>query len=212
MIAATVTSMVPQGLVLMTTLAFILGAVRMSKRGAVVQRLNAVESMAAVNVLCMDKTGTLTTSRLQLDQLRGLDLSEDELRARLRDFAWASIDAQSKSIQTLRAALGQPAERVELLDQLPFKSQNRYSAVRIRAAGTERVLVLGACEALAPYLCDGDDSWEKIWQELLPTGLRLLLFAEGEGRHPTADSAGDGRSPSSFVLGTSAFGIGGPER
>src|SRR5262249_36566690 len=66
MTAATVTSMVPQGLVLMTTLAFTLGAVSMSLRGALVQRLNAVESMAAVDVLCMDKTGTLTTNRLRL--------------------------------------------------------------------------------------------------------------------------------------------------
>ncbi|MCX7702293.1 MAG: HAD-IC family P-type ATPase, partial [Gemmataceae bacterium] len=59
MIAATVTSMVPQGLVLMTTLVLTLGAVRLSRRGAVVQRLSAVESMAAVEVLCLDKTGTL---------------------------------------------------------------------------------------------------------------------------------------------------------
>src|SRR5262249_26382964 len=72
MVAATITSMVPQGLVLFTTLAFILGAVRMSRRGAVVQRLSAVESMAAVNVLCLDKTGTLTTNRLCLDRVRTL--------------------------------------------------------------------------------------------------------------------------------------------
>jgi cation-transporting ATPase E len=180
--AATVTSMVPQGLVLMATLALILGAVRMSRRGAVVQRLNAVESMAAVNVLCMDKTGTLTTGRLQLDQVRvlgGQAEAEAEVRSRLRVFAWQSIDSQSKSIQTLRAALGDPAapEAAELLDQLPFKSQNRFSAVRVRMAGVERVLVLGACEALRPFL--SDNSWEAAWQELLPTGLRLLLFAEG---------------------------------
>ena len=78
MIAATITSMVPQGLVLMATLAFTLGAVRMSRRGAVVQRLNAVESMAAVDVLCMDKTGTLTTNRLRLDRLSALGCGEDE--------------------------------------------------------------------------------------------------------------------------------------
>src|SRR5207244_6698311 len=69
MVAATTTSMIPQGLVLMGTLAFTLGAVRMSARGALVQHLSAVESMAAVNVLCMDKTGTLTTNRLRLDQI-----------------------------------------------------------------------------------------------------------------------------------------------
>ena len=200
-VAATVTSMVPQGLVLMTTLAFILGAVRMSRRGAVVQRLNAVESMASVNVLCMDKTGTLTTNRLQLDRLRVLDAgrTEEEVRSQLRSFAWASVDAQSKSIQALRAALGRPAEKVELLDQLPFKSQNRYSAVRVRAGGQEQVLVLGACEALRPFL-GADHSWEALWKELLPTGLRLLLFAEGEA----AASAGDG-ARACFDLHSSSF-------
>ena len=68
--AATITSMVPQGLVLTATIAFTFGAVQMSRRGAVVQRISAVESMAAIDVICTDKTGTLTTNRLRLDQVR----------------------------------------------------------------------------------------------------------------------------------------------
>lgn len=203
-IAATITSMVPQGLVLMTTLAFILGAVRMSQRGAIVQRLNAVESMAAVNVLCMDKTGTLTTSRLQLDQVRVLEeqSTEEVVRSLLRVFAWASVDQQSKSIQTLRSALGARTEKVELLDQLPFKSQNRYSAVKVRREGKEQVLVLGACEALRPFLRKDSNAWEAIWKELLPTGLRLLLFAEGEEIPATNDRPASSFPfpPSSYVL------------
>jgi cation-transporting ATPase E len=188
MVAATVTSMVPQGLVLMTTLAMILAAVRMTARGAVVQRLDAVESMAAVDVLCMDKTGTLTTNRLRLDQVRVLDEAAggEAVRDRLRCFAWASVDEANKNIQALRAGLGeQPAPgSVELLDQLPFKSQNRYSAVRLRAGAAEQVHVLGACEALRPFLEKGTDRWETAWHELLPTGLRLLLFAEAAGVVP----------------------------
>src|SRR5262249_55952307 len=144
-VAATVTSMVPQGLIPMATLAMILGAVRMATRGAVVQRISAVESMAAVNVLCMDKTGTLTTNRLRLDRLHVLnDVPEPMVRERLRLFAYASIDHGSKSIQALRAALGANRPSVELLDQLPFKSQNRYSAVRVRNGESEFVLALGA--------------------------------------------------------------------
>jgi cation-transporting ATPase E len=204
-IAATVTSMVPQGLVLLATLALTLGAFRMSGRGAVVQRLSAVESMAGIDVLCMDKTGTLTTSRLRLDRLRPLGgLSRKRVRERLRLFAWATLDERSKTIQALRAHLGEPAaaDRPELLDQLPFKSQNRYSAVRVRSGPDERVLVLGACEALRPFLeatqarsasegtpplargaSEGPspEDWEPVWRELLPTGLRLLLFAEARG-------------------------------
>src|SRR5439155_8117837 len=95
-IAATVTSMVPQGLVLMATIAFTLGAVRMSQRGAVVQRLSAVESMAAVDVLCMDKTGTLTTNRLRLDRVVPLSsgTSEEEVHSKLRLFVGAMPDRQ----------------------------------------------------------------------------------------------------------------------
>jgi cation-transporting ATPase E len=179
MVAATVTSMVPQGLVLMATLAFTLGAVRMGRRGAVVQRLSAVESMASVDTLCMDKTGTLTTNRLHLERLVFVagDVAEEEVRARLRLFASASLDRSSKSLAALRTALGEaPAE---LLDQLPFKSQNRYSAVRARAGGAEYVLALGATEALRPFVAEGAFAkCEAARAELQATGLRLLLFAE----------------------------------
>jgi cation-transporting ATPase E len=190
MVAATVTSMVPQGLVLMTTLAFTLGAVRMSHRGAVVQRLNAVESMAAVDVLCMDKTGTLTTSHLSLDRVHALDNpGEEEVRRRLRLFAWASVDERNKSIQALRAALGALPDgaAVELLDQVPFKSQNRYSAVRVRRGTEQYALALGAFEALRPFLAGDAAVVEAAWHDLLPTRLRLLLFA-GVNDNPMARS------------------------
>jgi magnesium-transporting ATPase (P-type) len=200
MVAATITSMVPQGLVLFTTLAFILGAVRLSARGAVVQQLSAVESMAAVNVVCLDKTGTLTTNRLRLDRVRVVDpaASEEEVRRLLTLFADASPGASNKTIQALRAGVGEhhAAGEVEILDSLPFKSQNRYSAVWLRPAGGTRgggaetheaaapssfVLVLGACEALQPFFPAAvGDHWEKAWRELLPTGLRLLMFARAD--------------------------------
>jgi cation-transporting P-type ATPase E len=189
MMAATITSMVPQGLVLTATLAFTIGAVYVSLRGAVVQRLSAVEAMASVDVVCTDKTGTLTTNRLKLDQLRILapDLGEEEVRRRLRLFASASVDQKNKNIQALRAALGEA--QVELLDQLPFKSQNRYSAVRVRDGTAERVLVMGACEALRPHLTEPDaGGWEGQWKELLRTGLRILMFAESDHRAPFADT------------------------
>jgi cation-transporting ATPase E len=185
MIAATVTSMVPQGLVLMTTLAFTLGAVRMSQRGAVVQQINAVESMASVDVLCMDKTGTLTTNRLRLDRVSPLGVTEGQARQALRLFARASLDVSSKGVQALREALGESGPAPELIDQVPFKSQNRYSAVRLRAGGTERALALGAFEALRPLLApDTAEPAEAVWRDLLPTGLRLLLFAEVLGAGP----------------------------
>jgi cation-transporting ATPase E len=185
-IAATITAMIPVGLVLMTTIAFTVGAAHMSGRGAVVQRLNAVESMASVDVICTDKTGTLTTNQLQLVRLRMLrkDVVETVVRQKLGAFSWASIDDNNKSIAALRDALGKgPA--VELLDQVPFKSQNRYSAARIRGPAGEQVLALGACEALRGYLVPSPDAdWEAAWKELLPSGLRILMFAESDRLAP----------------------------
>jgi len=183
MIAATITSMVPQGLVVMATFAFVLGAVRMSRRGALVQILNAVESMASIDTLCMDKTGTLTTNRLHLERLLVLAeaLPEEAIRERLRLFASASLDRTNKSIVALRDALGETP--TEWLDQLPFKSQNRYSAVRVRQGAAEHVLVLGACEALQPLLAEVragsvSDGHPSLTLPARMPGLRVLLFAE----------------------------------
>jgi cation-transporting P-type ATPase E len=196
MIAATITSMVPQGLVLTATISFTIGAVVMSRRGALVQRLNAVEAMAAVDVICTDKTGTLTTNRLKLTELKCLDndLDEKETRRRLSLFACASVDERNRNIQALRAELcpmGQVAN-LSVLDQIPFKSQNRFSAVKIRDGQTERVIVMGAVEVL-----DGDNrELETIAREFQRRGLRVLMFAEVVESHTTSISFAETRVPS----------------
>jgi cation-transporting ATPase E len=187
MVAATITSMVPQGMVLTATLAFLLGAVALSRRGAIVQRLQAVETMAAIDVICTDKTGTLTTSRLRLEGVDSLDesMSEEEIRFRLRAFASASIDRTNRNLQAIEASLG--TSTAELLGQIPFKAQNRYSAVWVRDRGQEAVLVLGAVEALLERVA----AWEQMNPNrtmvagitgrvaaLQSLGMRLLLFAE----------------------------------
>jgi cation-transporting ATPase E len=179
-IAATITSMVPQGLVLTATIAFTLGAVQLSLRGAVVQRLSAVESMASIDVICTDKTGTLTTNRLALERTVAVGPTDDiEGRRLLALFASTSVDRSSKTLQALLAALGEV--KGERLDALPFQSRNRFSAVRVRDCQHDRLLVLGACEALRPYLNPlAGNRWEQMWKESLPSGLRLLLFTEAD--------------------------------
>jgi cation-transporting P-type ATPase E len=184
-IAATITSLVPQGLVLTATFALTLAALRMSSRGAVVQRLSAIESMAAVDVLCMDKTGTLTTNQLRVQELRTLagGLADDEVARRVRLFASASPNSQDRIVQALRRSLGESA--VEALDQIPFGAQRRYSAVRVRDGSVDRVLVMGAPEAFQGYLEESSvEGAEAVRKQWLGTGLRVLLVAEGKDHWP----------------------------
>jgi len=68
--ATLVTSMVPQGLVLITTMSFAYGAAKMAKNQAIVQRLSSIEAMANTKVVCMDKTGTLTKNELQVKDVK----------------------------------------------------------------------------------------------------------------------------------------------
>jgi cation-transporting ATPase E len=123
----------------------------------------------------MDKTGTLTTNRLRLVRVVPLTDQRDEasIRALVALFATCSIDRDSKSLQAIRAALGESPG--DLLDQLPFKSQNRYSAVRVRGNDEDHVLVLGAFEALQPLLTESSHT-QAIFRELSSTGFRLLVF------------------------------------
>jgi len=191
MVAATVTSLVPQGLVLMTTLALTLGALRLSSLGAVVQRLSAVEAMASTDILCIDKTGTLTTGNPAVDRIDAFGGNEDAVRAKLQLFAWATVDAENRTVVALRTAFPEPSEPFSALDQIPFTSRKRYSAVRVRTAGGEQVLAIGSPDALLPRFV-GEEAvlFGSRFQELLPSGLRLLALAAGPevvgGRPPAA--------------------------
>lgn len=176
MIAATIVSMVPQGLVLTATVAFTIGAVVIGRRGALVQRLNAIEAMAAIQVICTDKTGTLTNNRLTLAAIHSLDsnLSDAELRHRIALFAWATIDRDNKNVQALRAA--GPELTVVALDQLPFNARTRFSAVKVPDGLITRLLILGAPETLVPFL----GPWEGQLNQYRDAGLRVLLFVEAD--------------------------------
>lgn len=189
MVAATVTSLVPQGLLLMTTLALTLGAMRLSSRGAIVQRLAAVEAMASIDVLCTDKTGTITTSYLTLDRVEAIESDEIEIRAKLGLFAWATRDDDNRTVRAIRTTFSKPSESFSLIDQIPFKSQSRLSAVRVRIEGLDEVLVVGSTEALLPRFTKAEaELVEARFQELLPSGLRILAFAAADpASHSTAE-------------------------
>jgi cation-transporting ATPase E len=137
---AAVVSMVPEGLILLASLTYAVGALRMTRRGALAQQLNAIESLASVDVICTDKTGTLTESELRVVETLPADgVEPEELERRLAAYAAASPDRNS-SLGAIANAF--PADELEASGRVPFSSRRRWSAVALG----DKTLVLGAPE------------------------------------------------------------------
>lgn len=181
--AAVLVSLVPQGLVFMVTVTYAMAAVRMAGSGALIQRMNAVESTSNIDILCLDKTGTLTTNTLVLHALTPLETDEASLRTAIGDYA-ANTSAGNRTIDALVAAC--PGRSRMVVEEVPFSSARKWSALAFgdptAAAADGRdgagpgVYVLGAPEMLKPALRSADGLDEQI-AEWTSQGLRVLLFA-----------------------------------
>ncbi len=145
---ATVTTVVPVGLLLGMTVVSAVGALRVSRAGAIVQDIYAVEALNYVDVIGLDKTGTLTTNRLALDAvhwLPGVEWAVPWLAAFARDKG-----DENRSAAALATALGAGAPAaVRREGDVAFTSRRRWSAAAlVSGAGERRVLVLGAPETV----------------------------------------------------------------
>jgi cation-transporting P-type ATPase E len=137
---AAVVSLVPEGLILLTSLTYAVAALRMARRGALAQQLNAIESLAAVDVVCLDKTGTLTEGTLRVVELvPASGVAEEKLGIDLARFA-ASSPSRNATLEAIAAARSAPAEDVD--GHVPFASRRGWSAVRLGGNG----YVLGSPE------------------------------------------------------------------
>ncbi len=133
-------TLVPEGLVLLVSVTYAAAALGLARRGALAQQLNAIESLASVDTLCVDKTGTLTGSELAVLGIVPADGVEPELlRNALGRYAAASPD-RNLTIEALGRGLPSPPE--EALESVPFSSRRRWSGVRLG----ETRYVLGAPE------------------------------------------------------------------
>ncbi|HEY6960180.1 MAG TPA: HAD-IC family P-type ATPase, partial [Candidatus Limnocylindria bacterium] len=99
-VAMVIAGLVPNGLLLAASVAYALAAVRVARKGVLVQQANAIDSMSHVEVLCMDKTGTLTTGRERFARLEALGATDDELRALAGAYA-ASVTARDRTVDAL---------------------------------------------------------------------------------------------------------------
>jgi cation-transporting ATPase E len=194
-VAGTVT-MVPEGLVLLTSIAFAIGAVRLAKAKVVVRELPALEGLARVDTLCIDKTGTLTTGELTVEAVLPLGgASEQQARLALASLARADTSPNA-TMSAIRHALAEPNNAKSADDDgwaplawLPFSSARKYSGADFGPAG---VWLVGAPEILLTGMDGaGDDhapasNTRALVDEAVRTGRRVLLLARAD-RLPGAD-------------------------
>jgi cation-transporting ATPase E len=141
-----VTTLVPQGLVLTAILSLTIGAIKISQRETLVQKVNAVESLANVTVLCFDKTGTLTKNALAVDEIIALNgESEGVIAQHLADYLnnLAHLNRTAHAVKDYVDSYASP-NGVTKLREIPFTSGRKWGAVVL----PEQTLLLGAPERL----------------------------------------------------------------
>ncbi|WP_280416280.1 HAD-IC family P-type ATPase, partial [Nocardia carnea] len=183
MVAALV-PMVPEGLVLMTSIAFAVGVIRLGQRKCLVQELPAIEGLARVDVVCADKTGTLTENGMRLAELRMFDDSAGaEAAARQALAAMAADDPRpNASVQAIAEALPD-TPGWEYTAVAPFSSAKKWSGF---SYGEHGDWLLGAPDVLL----DPGSADARAAEELGATGLRVLLLARGDRAVDAPDAPG----------------------
>lgn len=175
---AALIAMIPEGLVLLTSAVLAVSVVRLSLERTLVQELYCIETLARVDVLCLDKTGTITEGRMKVRELVPMNgHTESEVRKLLSEMMGALNDHNPTS-DALREAFSESNE-FAVKETTAFSSEKKYSGVEFESEGK---FLIGACEFLL------DESFADVRSRALAyseQGLRVLvLLKDGEKREP----------------------------
>lgn len=167
---AGVIGMIPEGLVLLTSVSFVLGVGRLARKKALVQEMEAIEALARVNVLCLDKTGTITTGKLDVVDVVPVqeEQSPEEITTIMSELTWAFDDVNST-----QDALRKKFKKIgkwKAEEKIPFSSDRKYRAAFFEEHGG---YALGAPEFLVP---ENTQLMERV-NQYSAEGMRVLLLA-----------------------------------
>ncbi|GLW50855.1 magnesium-transporting ATPase [Streptomyces sp. NBRC 14336] len=187
--------MVPEGLVLLTSVAFAIGVIRLGRKQCLVQELPAIEGLARVDTVCLDKTGTLTEGGMDVTELRPLGGHDEEY---IRKVLGALGESDPRPNASLKAIIDAypGTEDWRCTESLPFSSARKYSGASFSEGdGETSTWLLGAPDVLL----DPDDSALAETERLNEQGLRVLLLAL-TGRDLDAPDVAVGAKPAALVV------------
>lgn len=164
---AGVIGMIPDGLVLLTSIALTYGVIRMAKEKVIIQKLNGIELLSCVDVLCLDKTGTITDGTMEVIELIKLnkDINYEEIISNML------ITPINVTDQALIKYFGQNTN-LKVIEYQPFSSKNKYTKVKF----SNGEYLLGALE----YISKQQINEYHILKKYIDKGYRILTFAKHE--------------------------------
>ncbi|SOE73209.1 cation-transporting ATPase E [Streptomyces sp. OV198] len=184
--------MVPEGLVLLTSVAFAIGVIRLGRKQCLVQELPAIEGLARIDTVCLDKTGTLTEGGMDVTELRPIQGADETY---IRKALGALGESDPRPNASLQAIINSypDSEDWRCTESLPFSSARKYSGASFSEGnGESSTWLLGAPDVLLP----DDDPALAETARLNEDGLRVLLLAKAskdlddpkvtQGARPTA--------------------------
>ncbi|MCX4409043.1 cation-translocating P-type ATPase [Streptomyces sp. NPDC059837] len=166
--------MVPEGLVLLTSVAFAIGVIRLGRKQCLVQELPAIEGLARIDTVCLDKTGTLTEGGMDVSELRLLQGADETY---IRKALGALGESDPRPNASLKAIINSypDSEDWRCTESLPFSSARKYSGASFSEGnGESSTWLLGAPDVLLP---DGDPALAET-ERLNEDGLRVLLLTK----------------------------------
>lgn len=174
---ASLVGMIPEGLYLLTSLALVAGVLRLAQKKTLVHEMACIETLARVDTLCVDKTGTITEPKMVVEDLVSLDedlATEEELRTVMSDYVYAMQNDNETMDALKRYFTDTPTHKAT--QTMPFSSSRKYGGAAFARNGT---YLVGAPENI---LGDQYVAYQEIIEHYSEKGCRVMLLAGYDGK------------------------------
>lgn len=164
--------MIPEGMVLLTSATFIVAIIKLSKYDTLVQEMCATEVLARVDMLCLDKTGTLTQGNLRLVDVKNISKRKDEEIDNILSLLVHKLPSKNPTQNAILDKYKEYDKKIKCIDKIAFSSKRKWGGATFEKAGT---WILGAPEVI---LNKKYDSIKNLVEEEAKKGRRVLLLAK----------------------------------
>ena len=174
-----IVGMIPEGLYLLTSLALVASVIRLANRRTLVHDMGCIETLARVDTLCVDKTGTITEPKMTVDDIVPLQPEryiDDDIRMIMADYVCAMQDDNDTMAALRRYFTGQSMQTA--IEAVPFRSAKKYGGVSFHE---DETYLLGAPEILLAN-CPEKEQYLPLAEEWSAKGCRVLLLALYDGK------------------------------